>query len=43
MAMQNLRTLRLAQWQVWTPSSLRALGDFHAGLLRSGSKLKLTY
>ena len=43
MAMQKLRTLRLGDWQAWTPSSLRKIGEFHDELLSSGSKLKLVY
>ncbi len=43
MAMHKLRTLHLGDWQAWTPSPLRALGEFHEELLSSGSKLKLKY
>ena len=43
MAMQKLCSLQLGDWQAWTASSLRMLGQFEAELARSGSKLELDY
>ena len=43
MAMPKLSTIKLGQWQSWTASSLRLLGQYQAELLRSGSNLELTY
>lgn len=39
----KLRILQLGEWQAWTPDTLRALGQFEAELVRSGSKIELMY
>ena len=43
MLQQKLRILELGEWQAWTPDTLRALGQFEAELLRSGSRIELKY
>ena len=41
MALQHLHILQIGGRRAWAPSSLRALGQFEADLIRAGSKLKL--
>ena len=41
MSMRHLHTLTIGMWRAWTPSSLSALAQFEAELIKAGSKLKL--
>ncbi len=43
MEMQRLCTFQLGPYDAWTPGSFSALAQLEVELMRSGSKLKLTY